>query len=181
MSLVAEVAPEIIKAAGKVAAGTELRNIFLLEGKAALAPPFVEGGCQFPKKGWGVQIGHRGKFEIHKKTLRTTLQFKFSAGEKGSAGKPLLAIAATFIAEYEMAEGFNPSSEELHAFVNANAVFNCWPYWREYVHSTAARMNLPPLTLPFFRVRAPRPAKQKRLRAETGLTKKLEQQNSSKE
>jgi len=33
MSLVAEVAPEIIKAAGKVAAGTELRNIFLLEAK----------------------------------------------------------------------------------------------------------------------------------------------------
>lgn len=178
MSLVAEVGPEIIKAAGKVAAGVELRNIFLLEGKAALSPPFVEGGCQFPKKGWGVQISHQGKFEIHKKTLRTTLHFKFSAGEKGGAGKPLLAITATFIAEYEMAEGFSPSSEELNAFVKANAVFNCWPYWREYVHSTAARMNLPPITMPFFRVRAPHSAhsaKQRRLEAENTAIKKLEE------
>jgi len=72
-----------------------------------------------PQERLGSSNRHRGKFEIHKKTLRTTLQFNFSAGEKGSAGKPLLAIAATSLREYEMAEGFNPSSEELHAFVNA--------------------------------------------------------------
>jgi preprotein translocase subunit SecB len=87
----------------------------------------------------------------------------------------LLAITATFIAEYEMAEGFSPSSEELNAFVNANAVFNCWPYWREYVHSTAARMNLPPLTLPFFRVRAPQPAEQRRFDAGNAGIKKLKE------
>ncbi|HEY2120650.1 MAG TPA: hypothetical protein VGH37_15780 [Candidatus Acidoferrum sp.] len=156
MSLVTEVSREVVKSAGRVAAGVELRNIFLLEGKAALAPQFVEAGCQFPKKGWSVKTGHRGKFTIdRKKTLRTTLQFNFNADEKESKGKPLLVIAATFLAEYEMAEGFNPSVEELNSFVHANAVFNCWPYWREYVHSTAARMNLPPLTLPFFRVRTP--------------------------
>jgi hypothetical protein len=172
MSLVSEVGPEVIKAAGRVAAGTELRNIFLLEGKAALAPPFVEGGCQFPKKGWKVQVSHRGKFAVQKKTLRTTLQFTFSASEKGSTGKPLLAIAGTFIAEYEMAEAFSPTSKDLDAFVNANAVFNCWPYWREYVHSTAARMNLPPLTLPFFRVRASQPTNQKRIETKLESTKK---------
>jgi hypothetical protein len=158
MSLVAEVTPEIVKSAGRAAAGVELRNIFLLEGKGALAPQFVESGCKFPKKAWSVQVGHRGKFTVHKKSnLRTTLQFTFTATETGTSGKPLLAIAATFIAEYEMAEGFNPSTDDLNAFVKANAVFNCWPYWREYVHSTAARMNLPPLTLPFFRVRTPKP------------------------
>jgi hypothetical protein len=160
MSLVAEVDSEIVQSAGRVAAGVELRNILLIEGKAALAPKFVESGCQIPKAGWSVQVAHRGKFTIHKqKTLRTIMQFKFSATEKKSKGKPLLVIAATFIAEYEMAEGFHPSDENLNAFVNTNAVFNCWPYWREYVHSTTARMNLPPLTLPFFRVRTAQPAK----------------------
>lgn len=171
MSLVAEVTPEIVKSAGRVAAGVELRNIFLLDGKAGLSPQFVEHGCQFPKKGWSIQVGHRGKLSVeHKKTLRTTLQFTFRATEKESRGKPLLVIAATFIAEYEMAEGFNPSSEDLNSFLHANAVFNCWPYWREYVHSTAARMNLPPLTLPFFRVRTPQ-SENKRLGSGTKPTK----------
>jgi hypothetical protein len=174
MSLVAEVTPEIVKSAGKVASAVELRNILLLDGKVALAPQFVEGGCQFPKKGWSVQVRHRGKFMIHKKTLRTTLQFTFTASEKGTKRKPLLAIAATFIAEYEMAEGFTPSTEDLNAFVNANAVFNCWPYWREYVHSTAARMNLPPLTLPFFRVRTPRPSRSKHLEVRSESAKLIE-------
>jgi hypothetical protein len=175
MSLVAEVTPDIVKSAGKVAAAVELRNILLVEGKAALAAQFVEKGCQFPQKGWSVQVGHRGKFAIQKKkTLRTTLQFTFTATEKGSKSKPLLVIAATFVAEYEMAEGFNPLTEDLNAFVNANAVFNCWPYWREYVHSTAARMNLPPLTLPFFRVRTPQPAKVKPLGAGSGSPKQIE-------
>jgi hypothetical protein len=176
MSLVAEVTPEIVKSAGRVAAGVELRNIFLLEGRAALAPQFVEEGCQFPKKGWSIQVGHSGKFTIQrKKTLRTTLQFNFRASETKSKGKPLLVIAATFIAEYEMAEGFSPSTEDLNSFVHANAVFNCWPYWREYVHSTAARMNLPPLTLPFFRVRTPQ-VENKRLESGAGLAKEIDAQ-----
>jgi hypothetical protein len=174
MSLVAEVAPEIVRSAGRVAAAVELRNVFLLEARAALAPQFVEEGCQLPKKGWSIQVGHRGKFTIHqKKTLRTTLQFDFKASEAKSKGKPLLIIAATFIAEYEMAEGFNPPTEDLNAFVHANAVFNCWPYWREYVHSTAARMNLPPLTLPFFRVRTPQSAN-KHLERGTDLAKQID-------
>ena len=157
MSLVTEITPEVFKAAGRVAVGVELRNIFLLEGRAALAPQFVEHGCKFPKAGWSIQVDHRGKFAIvaRKKILRAALQFGFRASEKEGRGKPLLVIAASFIAEYEMAEGFRPSTGDLTSFVNANGVFNCWPYWREYVHSTAARMNLPPLTLPFFRVRAP--------------------------
>lgn len=161
MSLVAEVTAETVKSAGRVAAGVELRNILLLEGKATLAEKFVEYGCRFPEKGWAVQTQHHGKFAVSQKnTLRTTLQFNFQATGAGSKARPLLVITATFVAEYEMADGLRPSTQDLKAFVNANAVFNCWPYWREYVHSTAARMNLPPLTLPFFRVRTSQPLQQ---------------------
>jgi hypothetical protein len=174
VSLVEVVKSEVMKAAGKVAAGTELRNIFLLEAKAALAPPFVEGGCRIPEKGLAAKTGHHsGKFATHKRTLRTTLQFHFSAGEEGKSDRPLLVIAATFIAEYQMAEGFNPSPKELNAFMKTNAVFNCWPYWREYVNATAARMNLPHLTLPFFRVRTERPEDHSRLEERIASHRKL--------
>ena len=146
MSLVAEVTPEIVKSAGKVAAAVEVRNILLVEGTAALSRQFVEKGSKYSEKAWSVRVTHTGKHRIHDgNMLRTLTHFTFTAKEsERSKSKPLLIITAIFVAEYEMAEGFRPSKHDLEAFVRANAVFNCWPYWREYVHSTAARMNLPP-------------------------------------
>ena len=38
------------------------------------------------------------------------------------------------------------------AFAQVNAVFNAWPYWRELVQASLARMSMPALTVPVFRV-----------------------------
>jgi hypothetical protein len=48
------------------------------------------------------------------------------------------------------------TSEELQAFAETNALFNAWPFFREIIHATMARMNLPPIALPLFRL-TPRP------------------------
>ena len=50
-----------------------------------------------------------------------------------------------------------PTSDELQAFANTNALMNCWPYWRELVQSTVTRMNLPPITVPLLRYVPPPP------------------------
>jgi hypothetical protein len=166
MSLIAEVAPKLVPIAGRVAARSELLNIVLVDGRATLSPNFVAGGCHFSSEGLSVQVQrHRGRVWIRDKNILCTLiRFTFTATEKGGKGKhPLLNIAATILAEYQLAEGFVPSPEEQNAFLAANAVFNCWPYWREFVQSTAGRMSLPPLTLPFFRVRPKEPEKTKLL------------------
>ena len=42
---------------------------------------------------------------------------------------------------------------QLKAFGQINAVFNAWPCWRELVQAPLARMSLPTLTMPVFRVR----------------------------
>jgi len=42
--------------------------------------------------------------------------------------------------------------EEFEGFSEVNGVFNAWPYWREQVHSSMARMSLPPITVPLHRV-----------------------------
>ena len=47
------------------------------------------------------------------------------------------------------------SSEELKAFADINAVFNAWPYWREWVQASLSRMGMPVLTVPVFRIRRP--------------------------
>jgi len=156
MSLIAEVSAKLVPIAGKVAARSELQNIVLVDGRATLSPSFVISGCHLSSEGWLVDVQrHRGKVWIRdKKILCTLIRFTFTAKEKGGRGKnPFVNITATILAEYQLAKGFVPPLEEQKAFLAANAVFNCWPYWREFVQSTAGRMNLPPLTLPFFRVR----------------------------
>ncbi|MCY4626045.1 MAG: hypothetical protein OXE58_00580 [Acidobacteria bacterium] len=64
-------------------------------------------------------------------------------------------VRGTFELSYQLPEGEVFSAEELEAFAGVNAVFNAWPYWRELVQTTLARMSLPVLTVPVFRVPKP--------------------------
>lgn len=65
---------------------------------------------------------------------------------------PIITIHATFELEYSIPPGTALTSEELAAFAGTNAIFNAWPYWREFVQSTCVRMGHPPLLLPVFRL-----------------------------
>jgi hypothetical protein len=154
MSLISTVDSKLVTIAGRVAARSELQNILLVESNAALSPTFVERGHHVSSEGWSINVGFdRKKVWLKGRTLCTLIRFKFHAKERGAAAKtPLVSITATFFAEYQLAEGFVPDMKEQRAFLATNAVFNCWPFWREYVKSTATRMNLPALTLPFFRI-----------------------------
>lgn len=66
---------------------------------------------------------------------------------------PAVTLKATFELKYNLPEDLgDATSEELAAFAETNAVFNAWPYWREFIQSTLVRMNLPPILLPVFRL-----------------------------
>lgn len=73
---------------------------------------------------------------------------KAGEAEDGDAGDfdELGRIEAKFVAEYEMAEDL--PRECLDAFALLNASYHVWPYWREYVTSSCARMNVPKLVMP---------------------------------
>jgi hypothetical protein len=73
------------------------------------------------------------------------------------AGTTDLQVDASFELIYSIPADANPTPTELQAFADTNALLNCWPYWRELVHAMAARMELPPLLLPLFRL-TPTPA-----------------------
>jgi len=154
MSLISTVDSKLVTIAGRVAARSELQNISLVDSNATLSPTFVERGYHVSSEGWSIDVGFdRRKVWLKGKTLCTLIRFKFAAKERGAGAKtPVVSITATFFAEYQLAEGFLPDTKEQRAFLATNAIFNCWPFWREYVKSTATRMNLPPLTLPFFRI-----------------------------
>lgn len=65
---------------------------------------------------------------------------------------PLLSVHATFELRYRVPEGFSASQKEFESFTETNAVFNAWPYFREFIQSMTTRMNLPPVVLPLFRL-----------------------------
>ncbi len=75
--------------------------------------------------------------------------------------KPDLVIEAAFVIIYkaESLEGLRHANFE--AFGQSNGVYNAWPYWREFVQNTVARMNLPPLTIPVFRLLLAKPKRSK--------------------
>jgi hypothetical protein len=84
--------------------------------------------------------------------LRLQIEFNFGIHKSEPEPKDLLSFECRFEAVYELAEDFEPSDEQISAFHSANAVFNCWPYFREFVQNTAVRMHMPPPQIPFLRL-----------------------------
>ena len=70
----------------------------------------------------------------------------------GQASTILVRITSTFELIYSLPEEVEPTPAEINAFCKTNAMLNSWPYWREFVQNTIVRMNMPPLTLPLFRL-----------------------------
>ena len=91
--------------------------------------------------------------------------------EPGKYGQPFVLVECTLEADYRLAEGYQPSPETVRAFKDGNAIFNCWPYFREFVQNAVTRMNLPPLTLPLLRL-LPKPPGRKLVESQRQSAKK---------
>jgi hypothetical protein len=65
---------------------------------------------------------------------------------------PVAKFECYLTAIYSVEEGYIPTEAELNSFHRANVIFNCWPYFREFIQSAASRMNIPPPPIPFVRV-----------------------------
>lgn len=65
---------------------------------------------------------------------------------------PAISVKAEYELKYRLPQTFKAPRRDLHIFAAVNGVFNAWPYWRELIQSIATRMNLPPLTLPLYRL-----------------------------
>lgn len=57
-------------------------------------------------------------------------------------------IDANYVAEYKMSS--NVEQEALDEFALKNVSYHVWPYFREFVTSQTARMNVPKIVLPMF-------------------------------
>jgi hypothetical protein len=86
--------------------------------------------------------------------VRATTLFECLITESAESQKvePLAKFECALTATYHLQDGYIPTESELAAFHKANVVFNCWPYFREFIQSAACRMNIPSPPIPFVRV-----------------------------
>jgi len=61
---------------------------------------------------------------------------------------PLFQIEAVFQVDYELTDEVDQAA--LHEFANYNAVHNAWPFWRQFVFSTAHQAGLPCPEIPLL-------------------------------
>ncbi len=65
---------------------------------------------------------------------------------------PLFTIEASFKLTYSIKAFDDLPDPNLEAFAQVNGVFNAWPYWRELVQSTSAKLGIRPIIVPVFRL-----------------------------
>jgi len=87
----------------------------------------------------------------------STLVFRLDApspsSEQGDENEPYVVVKATLEASYAFkSDSQDFSEEQLKTFALHYCPFHVWGYWREFVHSSLARLEFPPLTVPLFQI-----------------------------
>jgi len=96
-----------------------------------------------------VNINDKASFAMQDESIcdivqEYTLHLSYQ-GEK----TPLLTIECEFDVVYRVSKPMTDAYFEI--FKKTSLPLNTWPYWREFVHSSFARMGLPPFILPVVR------------------------------
>ena len=68
-------------------------------------------------------------------------------------GSPPYELVARFRLTYEVADGDPLNADDVSQFIHWNAIYQAWPFWREYMSSTLNRAQLPRFTVPVIRMR----------------------------
>jgi hypothetical protein len=65
--------------------------------------------------------------------------------------KELVRFDSEYILVYKLTAEKKPSTNDIEVFCSMNAVYNVWPYWREFVHTMANKMDLPIPIMPLLK------------------------------
>lgn len=74
---------------------------------------------------------------------------RFMTPTQTEVDETVLSIEAVYEAIYRSKKDL--SKEALEEFAKQNVGFNVWPFWREYVQNSTARMGINSVSVPFFK------------------------------
>ncbi|MGB9456894.1 MAG: hypothetical protein WCB12_12675 [Bryobacteraceae bacterium] len=80
------------------------------------------------------------------------VSFEYSAWDASDPPERLFAVNCTFEVAYDLGGGYVPSEDQLSSFGRGTAVFNCWPYAREFLQNITSRMGHQAPALPHLRI-----------------------------
>jgi len=94
-------------------------------------------------------VGQIDKVDHIRCVIRCTIGVK--SREPPQEDAPHFHIEAAFELVYRVDSLEGISEELVTEFGQRNALYNAWPYWREFVQSMTTRMGLPALRIPLLR------------------------------
>lgn len=138
-----KISPEDYK---KTLEGLELNSIILKEAKC-----YLNHEIKSPKE-LNISINSKEDFKIKEADEEVLIFQKYTldARQKNSKSR-FIQIEVTFLVRLTSKEKF--SEDFFNIYKEINLKLNTWPYFREFINNITMRMNVPPLTLPLFKVK----------------------------
>jgi hypothetical protein len=125
---------------------------FTFKSRALDSPPGVLR-LEIAYRMAGIETGAEAEADSRKKG-------RLKENAAGTKPETVILVDCAYEVDYALREGFEPMPEHVAAFKDGNAIFNSWPFFREYLQNNLLRMGLPALTAPFLRLQPrPRPRK----------------------
>jgi hypothetical protein len=139
----------------------ELRAALVLQSKCELKQiglrqchVSLEGSEQTLKKPFSLPVSFNSTANaITDGVLRIEVRFQIQCYDSSETPSLLFNVECAFDIDYELDDKtFQPAPESIAAFKDGTAIFNCWPYAREFVQSMTGRMGIHPSPLPLLRM-----------------------------
>jgi len=135
-------------------ANAAMRDLRLAEGTIWSAGPFT---ADIAEAGLLSEIQFRpGEAKAATGSVTLCIEFQYRALNGAANEVEVLKLGCRFEVEYALRDDFHPTPAQVQAFHRGNAVFNCWPFFREFVLNTTVRLAYPPSLIPFLRL-VPKP------------------------
>jgi len=130
-----------------VANAVQLREIRLIDSFSHVRPEAIKG-----KRSYEIERSARVEISAESPLFMVFADFRLRGPSDTDPNKLALDIGASYLLVYK-ADGIRDFDRAaLEEFADINALFNAWPYWREFVQSITTRMGLAPLTVPVLRI-----------------------------
>jgi hypothetical protein len=120
----------------------EIKSISLKKCKSSLDASFEM------KLGMKASIKTKAQYKNVNDSIIIEHSYILSAKQPGGKIK-LLEIEATYKLELNSKQLFTDQFFEIYK--EGSLMLNTWPFFREFVNNMTSRMNIPPMTLPFFK------------------------------
>lgn len=80
------------------------------------------------------------------------VSFEYAAWDSSEPSERLFKVDCTFEVSYRLRDAYQPTEDEKNSFSKGTAVFNCWPYAREFLRDITARIGHQTPALPLLRI-----------------------------